>query len=316
MEGDPTPQTPAPEAAPAADTSPAAASASPAPDRPQPSPFDMDGMIRGMAGRASSASTPAGVVPTSELTEDGDDRPAEHGEESSAAPAPGQGTGRRSKAAQQAAERIAELERQVAERDPERIRQQIAAEDAQRAEQAAIAASAEADAERYRRLTDTLDDDLSPEDYNWREEQKDLLKRYPQVRKLADGLVETERRTLREQASRQQDAFWGDVRSQIARTSGLPHVEIETLKAAPTWDRMAEHLHAAGAAWKEAEYAPQLSERDEKIARLEADVADLRRFGPRGLANAAAPFSGGTSGGPGTPFDMDALIRGAAGIRS
>jgi hypothetical protein len=277
----------------------------------------MDAAIRGSAGR--STLNLRDLTPAAEPAADADGKPAASADADAtpeAAPASEQPSGgRRSRAAQEAAERIAELERQLAERSPEQIRQQILLEQQQQAEQAELARQDETDAARYLRLRDMPDHELSGEDYAFREDYKDLLLKAPRIRAEYDNLLQIERQHMEQDRKAKEDGFWTGVRQELSMAATLPHTNPNDLlntnpNAPKTFPEMANYYHAAGAAWKDAEYLPKLAAKDAEIQRQAAEIEDLRRFGPRGIASAPAPFAGGQSAGPGAGgFDMDSLIR-------
>lgn len=177
-------------------------------------------------------------------------------------------------------------------------------EEAERAEQTALSQKHLQDVERLQKLMRLPDSALSAEDYNWREEQKELLAKYPEVEQHYRTVAQQEAAAARAESDaaiqRHLTAWDGEIRGQLAKAATLPNVNPDDLKAnAPnpltTWDQMASYYHAAGAAWKDAEYAPQIAERDATISRQQDEINDLRLVGPRGLGSSRAPVTGGRS---------------------
>lgn len=113
-----------------------------------------------------------------------------------------------------ATEREADLQRARDEArasyEADRTRQQT------EAEQRAIAAQETADVERYERLRDLPSSEMSAEDWNWVEERKETLKKFPTVeahhRTQATRFVDSKLAEL----NQKQGAFWIDVKSQMA----------------------------------------------------------------------------------------------------
>lgn len=174
------------------------------------------------------------------------------------------------------------------------------AEAAEREQQESLSRKHLEDVERFQRLMRLPDADLSDDDYRWREEQKQLLAKYPEAERFHMALAQESVKTEREALEKDRIAFWDGVRDQLGAAAKLPHVDPKALLAnaetpLDTWDKMAGYYHAAGAAWKDAEYAPKLSAAEEKIAHLEDEIKDLKVVGPRGLGSGRAPVTGGRS---------------------
>lgn len=165
--------------------------------------------------------------------------------------------------------------RQDLEAAPERVRQQLAVEQ----QQQAGASQAAEDAARYEQLINTPDHLLTGEDYQWREEYKDNLSRFPKVREHYEQRTRSER-----------DQFLSTMRAQIASAGTLPGVDAETFKTpGTTWADMARHIHAAGVETGKSESA-------DRVAALEAELADIKR---QALAASSGGLveTGGRSGG-------------------
>jgi hypothetical protein len=292
-----------------------------------PARSDLDLLIRGVS-RRESASKPADAEADGESAPQGDVKPSEGQRQRDergrflqrvvgtpdppppAAPdrppdPPEPNLGRRG-----AAERIADLERQLAERDPEKIRAEVLAEQQREAEQAAINQKAVQDAERFEKLRDTPDHLLSAEDYAWREDQKELIARYPDVRDFLTAQADRVVRSRIEDAEQKQSAFWNDVKGQMARLASRKGVDQSAYGKLGNFEQMGGHLYDAGA-----------RSRDDEVVSLERQLrearAELDRHAPingaRGLGSGRSPLPAGRSGGNGTPSpedQFDAFIRG------
>jgi hypothetical protein len=213
-------------------------------------------------------------------------------------------SGRRSSRAQADAERIAELERRLAERDPEKIRADVEAELANQREQQALDAQEASDAERYRRLLETPDAELSGEDYQWREERKQLLAAYPRARKLSADLLEAERRSLAADFEGRREAFISNLAGQLERTASKPGVDADFVRKTADLGLIGDHLWEAGA-----------RSRDAEVERLRAELAEHKLAG---LGSARTGLAGGGSAVGAPPVDeadvMNGLIRQIAGV--
>lgn len=213
------------------------------------------------------------------------------------------GGGRRSRAAEEAASRIADLERQVADRDPERLRQRWQSEQHERA-----AADEDAlEAERYERLRDVPIGALSNEDYQWREDYQARLSAFPKARSAM--LAEAGHRIKRAEAAlaERENGFLLTIRSQVAALNGRPGVSADTLKSAPDFGAIGAHLYAAGDGAARAELQPKLDAALEEVRRLKGGAAQSRLSGPGGIASARAPIAGGgRSAGPSGAIPEDA----------
>jgi hypothetical protein len=199
--------------------------------------------------------------------------------------------GRRARAAAESAAQIsalqAETERLQSERDAA-IEQARADERARIANEAAASVNDQQFAEteaRLNRLMATPDHELSGEDYQWREDEK--ARRHEYATKFPQAEAHY-RQQAEHRITTQSNAFWADVRRQLDAAATLPGVDMATLKQAPAWDAMAQHLHAAGAASVRAELQPA-------IDRLSAEIKDLKLTGPNGLAGTRSAMDGGRS---------------------
>jgi hypothetical protein len=215
---------------------------------------------------------------------------------------------RRQQAAEESRQRIQQLE---AERDQAReqgraeAREALAREQAERQaqeQQASVSRAHLADVERLQRLLRTPDGQLTAEDYAWREDQKELLARYPDAERHFAAERDHAITVERQRQAAERTAFLDGIVAQLRASEALPGVSHDDLKAdAPTpldsWDKMAAYFHAAGASSTASELQPKLDQALETIERQAAEIKDLRLVGPRGLGAARAPVSGGTSAG-------------------
>jgi hypothetical protein len=249
----------------------------------------------------SQPTTPEPAVSNGELSEDDEGEPEPAGEkpaEPSAAASvtpeeqpPAKPLSRREQERQAHQERIAALEaentRLAAEReaDLQKARDEARAlfEADQRrqtteAEQRAIAAQEAADVERYQRLLATPDDDLfrdDPEGYTWREERKALLKKFPQVeahhRAQASRFVDAKLAEL----NQQQNAFWIDVRSQMASAATRNGIDPKDWEqSGVTWDTIALAIEQAADARATERVTADLTG---KVQAAEAEVLKVKK---------------------------------------
>lgn len=225
-----------------------------------------------------------------------EDREASEAAEPKPAPTSGdvRSGGRRSQAARANEQRIAELERQLAERDPERIRAELAAEQQRAADQQAQSQLAEGeqhDAERYASLRDVPDRDLSDEDYRWRENRKATLALVPGATKAARAQAQAELRAERAALHQELDGTWSQIKREMAHAESKPFVEKGAIIKGASFGAMADHLYEAG----RRSLQPELDAALEKVRRLEADSRQFRLSGRNGLGAARAPLAGGRS---------------------
>jgi len=268
--------------------------------------------------------------------DDGASKPSDQPDEGDGKPAESEHQSRRQRAAEENRKRIADLEAEVASlksatpADPDEERDRLIAEAAERAraeereritreqteaeqrrEREALAASEQADIERFDRLNALPDDHptlAEGDNWAWLQEKKRLLSQFPQAdahyRTAAQQAIERAREQDRADLDANQQRFWDSVRNDLATAKQVPGVDFDAVRAAKTFAERDQILYAAGASSRDAEVAT----RDETIARLEDEVRDLKLVGPRGLGSRRAPVEGGRSGtaesGP-RSFDPD-----------
>jgi len=223
--------------------------------------------------------------------------------------------GRRSKEAQANLDRIADLERQLAERDPEKIRQQVLDEQAQQAISADDAAKAKSDGERFLHLNGLPDDDpeLSEGDnWKWLQEQKKLRVNYPKAveaitaqahaeadRKVSEGLAGVTR-------------AWEDTKSQLVRLGQEVGADFDaylgkysaSAKSESPFYEMGKYLVSKATADTEAKVRGDLQPKLDKALQDARDAkAELARHlklnGSRGLGAIREAPTGGRSGDAG-----------------
>lgn len=223
--------------------------------------------------------------------------------------------GRRARAAEENAQRIADLERQLAERDPEKLRAdlraELEAEQARRTEAEAAQAAATADAEEaawYRSVRDVPDRNLSDEDYRRREEYKAKLDAYPEVVRKATSLARAEADAAKQAHEAEASAFWDGVYSRFGLLQTLEGVTRETLAEKDLY-LVGQHLYETGATVREqkvrAELQPKLDKALDEVRRLKAEAAQFKVSGNGGLAAARAPLVGGGRSGASSPAAPD-----------
>lgn len=329
----------APDQAAAATPEPAAPSAPPPESRPLPGrrPFDFGQALMdtpdspALNGRPAAADTataqPPADPPVGESAPEADTPATPDAADDASKPK----DSRRDAGREGNLARIAELEASLKAAEDAKVAHEAAiaaaAEQAraderariEREAQAAQAASASsvadeqrrADLARFDRLQQVPDTEISVEDYNWREEQKQKLAMFPDVRAHYQTWAEEKAEQARQEALAGQQAYQDEQQRQILLSAKLPGVKIEDLRRdAPTplrtWDAMAEYFHRTGgevvAAAKDAEYQPKIDELTEKLSQAEDRIRDLELVGPRGLGARRAPLPAGrsasTAGGP------------------
>lgn len=254
-----------------------------------PSPSDsghafMNAMIRGEAATAAATSSNPDAARV-----DADEADAATGE-----PAPSgdaKPMGRRASKAAEAAARIAELEARVAELSP------VPPDASEEARKAILDAE-----DRYRRLLAKPDDDgdWSQDDYVWLQDEKRRRALVPDITRHFETVVERERRVARETVEAERNEFWQRVGQDLAAAGELPGVDLDSLKAAPSFADRDRLVYAAGRAAGAGE-----------LRALRDELADAKR---QLLGIARPPLSGGRSS-PGQTFDpndfMNNLMRGA-----
>jgi hypothetical protein len=253
----------------------------------------MDAFMRGQMGAPVATSKPENGAPSGESTPSGDVEAGrgqpERGPDGKFLPRRGAAT-----AVRTAEERVADLERQLAERDPERLRAQWENERTVQEATQTEAEQARADADRYEQLRDIPDRDLSDEDYRWREDRKALLAQFPTARQamLAEAVRAAETRT-----NGILNGIADEVRTGAAEFGVDP--ERWNLKSGATWLSMTRDAVTA-----------QTTPLKERIAELERELHSSRTVGPNGFGTVRVPALSGSSGGGTRSNSMNEWLRG------
>lgn len=313
MEGDQ--QNPAPTDAADAGASPTvaepAAHTAPSGERKELASFDDALRSQGATARADAKAGDEAPKSADEVTDDGKPASEPSGDVTPEQP----GKGRRSQNAEADKARIADLERQVAERDPEAIRQQaradFEAEQQRKAEAEATQAVADADAEEaawYQRVRDVPDRNLSDEDYRKREDYRARLDLFPTVTKQARALARREADAVKAEHTAEAEAFWQGVHGRFGLLQTLPGVTKEKLAETDLYE-IGRHLYDTGGDTREqkvrAELQPKLDAALEEVRRLKDASQQFRVNGRGGLAAARAPIAGGGRSGASSPATPD-----------
>lgn len=265
----------------------------------------MNALMRGTVSPDPSSSNPA---PTAETTDA--QSAAESTSESveavqTAEPQDsGKPLGRRATKAEADKARIAVLEAQLAERDPDRLRDQIRQELTTEQAQQAVGDQQAADAALYRELadlpsdhsrlyaTDRVDDDGNPlANWQWIDNQRKLIAGYPKVKAHYESTLANERAALAAERQGHEQEFAAHVWGEIQKTLGLPGID-ETATAAlmkAPWSEQVRIHRAAERQVVEAEHAAEL-------ARLTKENDELKRDA---LGAVRAPIAAGMPSGTG-----------------
>lgn len=194
------------------------------------------------------------------------------------------------KAIEDAQSRIADLERQLADRDPAKVAEREAAE--------ALAASDQTDAARYQHLNELPDDhpELSEGDnYSWLQEYKRVLSLSPKSAKQHRALAEQQIATANEQMAKDWEGFKETIRSEMRAIAHEFGVDPETWKTpGSTWASMTRDVAAPLKA---------------RIAELERELHSARTVGPNGLGSARAAVAAGRSSAGPPPRTMNDILR-------
>jgi hypothetical protein len=193
-----------------------------------------------------------------------------------------------------AEERVADLERQLADLDPVKQREKWENERTVQEATQTEADQARADAERYERLRDIPDRDLSDDDYRWREDRKALLAQYPTARQAM--LAEADRR------AESKTTVWANGIAAEVRT-GAAEFGVDPKSWAPgtgaTWLSMTRDAVKA-----------QTDPLKAEIAELKRELHSSRTVGPNGFGTVRVPALSGNSGGGTRSRTMDDWFRG------
>ena len=293
MEPDATTPIPAADA-PAAPTPAPEESASGNPaDAPQVTAA-MNAMIRGelqQVAAGSSSHSDADVASAADA-DAADGEPAQPRDAKPASEQPG----RRSRRAEEAAQRIAALED-----ENEQLKAQLAPTVPPDASEEARKAILDSE-DRYRRLLAKPDDDpdWTQDDYSWLQDEKRKRALVPDLTRHFETVLERETRLAAEATEQEKRQFWDAVGRDLASAEELPGVDIEALKKAPTFADRDRLVYAAAKAANAAENRA-----------LREENADLKR---QLLGVVRPPLNGGRSS-PGRTYDaasvMNNLIRNA-----
>lgn len=250
-------------------------------------------VLRSAAVGAPATSKPADAAPVGESAPQGDVKPTEGATERGA---DGRFIPRRGvpEAIKTAEERVADLERQLAERDPATIRQQILDEQAQQAAGPSDDEQARRDAERYIALRDLPDTDpllAEGDNWAWLQHQRELRANYPKAARALQAQLDAEAEAIRSEGTREQARFWDDVKAQMTAAGLKKGVDFETYRGLPHFSAMGEHLYDAGSASRQ----PEIDGLKAELDRALNDNHQLRLTGPRGLGAGRSPIEAGRS---------------------
>jgi hypothetical protein len=253
----------------------------------------MDAFMRGQMGAPVATSKPENGAPSGEPAPQGDVEAGrgqpERGPDGKFLPRRGAAT-----AVRTAEERVADLERQLAELDPVKQREKWENERTVQEATQTEADQARADAERYEQLRDIPDRDLSDDDYRWREDRKALLAQFP-----------TARQAMLAEAARTAEAKTNGILNTIAAEvrTGAAEFGVDPQTWGPqsgaTWLSMTRDAVAA-----------QTTPLKERIAELERELHSSRTVGPNGFGTVRVPALSGNSGGGTRSRTMDDWFRG------
>ena len=265
----------------------------------------MNGFLRGQMSDPTMSPDESAPAGESAPAESGDVKPAGQAQQ----PIPRRGV---PKVVTSLEEKVATLESQLAERDPEKLREQWVreqqAEQARQQEQARLSEMERTqrdNVERYRRLVETPDSQLSTEDYTWREGFKEKLAEFPEVRDFFDTAAA-------DRVKQAEQAHVNGLRQALTRHARLPGVDGDAFKKLGAWDALGDHLYEAG---KKA-VQPEIDKREARIRELEGEVRQLTVSGRGGLGAGRDAPAGGRSGSmvPADPNTrMNGWLRGGNG---
>lgn len=282
MEADLTP-TPAAEAVDVQPESPEE-SASPSTAPTQEDAF-MNAIIRGMAPDSSSNPDDDGDGDSEPMAADGQPAPTGDVQPTSRQP------GRRSRRAEEAAQRLTALEAENAQLQARVAQLDPPPPDATEESRKAILASEQ----RFRTLDAKPDDDptWTTDDYVWLQDEKRRRAVVPELREHYDTVIEADRAALRTQHETERQQFWNAVTADMASGADLPGVDMDALKKAPNFASRDRLIYAAAAATRDAD-----------IRRLRDENDDLKKqlFG-----SVRPPLNGGRSA-PGRTYDEDGFM--------
>ena len=201
------------------------------------------------------------------------------------------------------AEKDAEIARLTAERaqlvaDHEAALKAARGESTPEQDQAALSATAQADADRFNYLNSLASDDpvllevvgegeAAQSNWDWLDGQKKLFKQVPALERRFRLEAQREIEAVRSEAEVSRVAVLNGVANDFRSLSELPGIEVESFKKLPTTQDLGRAIHAAGVATGRAELATENS-------RLQKENEDLRSAA---LGSARAPTTAGRSAG-------------------
>lgn len=255
-------------------------------------------VIRGLTGAGSTLSLD-GVVPTADLdqtssAESASDDSGDVGADDGASTA---GTaskpGRRASKAQENAQRIAELEAEVAALRPPVV------DASEEARQARLTAE-----QRFRSLDARPDDDPSwtNEDWTWLQDEKRKRLLFPEVQAHYDTVLAADRAAVQASLAAERDAFLNGFARDMGTTLDLPGISDADRERLGGSRLFSEHVLIHRKAERDLVTAQF---RDENAA-LKAENAELKR---QALGAAPAPATGGRPSDAGAFLDPNAWIR-------
>lgn len=204
-------------------------------------------------------------------------------------------------AVQTAEQRIADLEAQLAERDPEKLRAQWESERDDRQQKAdeqakldTLAQTQQANVERYHRLNALPTHQLTAEDYSWLEDFKEKLSAFPEVQQFHQADMDRRIKAADE-------AHTHTLRQALSRHVAYPGVEADTFRTLADWGDLGDHLYESGQRSRQSEVDKLKAEN----GRLHAENRQLKVSGRGGLGAADQPAPAGRSSSA-APIDTHA----------
>ena len=255
----------------------------------------MNAFMRGQMGAPVATSKPEDGAPSGESTPSGDveaGRGPERGPDGKFLPRRG------------GPERIAELERELAARDPVKLREQWENERTVREATDTEAEQARADAERYQRLRDLEAAQMSDEDWNFAETYRKDLNAAPVAVRKANALAEQTIKAERQALSAERNGILNTIAAEVR--TGAAEFGVDPKAWGPdsgaTWLSMTRDAVAV--------QKTVIAARDARIAELERELHSSRTVGPNGFGTVRVPALSGSSGGGTRSNSMNDWLRG------